>query len=66
MSTQFISVDANFKLKRKANGAQDVALASGNAYFVPNEQYKALLADPKHRKEIEVRHRRPVRTTSYS
>ena len=53
--TQFISVDANFKLKRKANGAQDIALAPGYAYFVPTSDYLAIISDPKHAREIEVR-----------
>jgi hypothetical protein len=55
--TQFIAVDANFKLKRKANGVQDVALAPGFAYFVASAEYKELLSDPKHLREVEVSRR---------
>lgn len=41
--TQFYAVDANFKLKMKAHGYQDVALADGLAYFVETKHFKDTL-----------------------
>ncbi|KAH8109623.1 hypothetical protein DFH11DRAFT_1469634, partial [Phellopilus nigrolimitatus] len=39
--TQFIAVDANFKLKSKDRGLRDIELAPGWVYFVNEEQYQA-------------------------
>jgi hypothetical protein len=43
--TLFISADGNFKLQRnnKREDPDDFALNDGNAYFVPNDDYKAYM-----------------------
>lgn len=43
----FLGLDANFRLKRKdvSSDRRDNSLSSGWSYFVPNEQYKAHLAN---------------------
>lgn len=51
--TQFLAVDANFKLKLKDRGFQDIELAPGWAYFVEEESYQD--AVNKLRDETEVR-----------
>lgn len=38
-----VALDANFKLKLKAHGHQDVALAAGYAYFVCGAPYADVL-----------------------
>ncbi|KAI0057483.1 hypothetical protein BV25DRAFT_1812316 [Artomyces pyxidatus] len=47
------SMDANFKLKLKNRGLDDVQLAPGWAYFVPPEPYKEHL--DKHKDEVEMK-----------
>lgn len=41
--TQFLAVDANFKLKSKSRGISDPELAPGWSYFVNEEQYQAFI-----------------------
>ncbi|KAI0062049.1 hypothetical protein BV25DRAFT_1870510 [Artomyces pyxidatus] len=47
------SMDANFKLKLKNRGLDDVELAPGWAYFVPNKPYQEHV--DKHKDEVEMK-----------
>lgn len=39
----FFAIDACFKLKQKAHGYNDVPLADGLAYIVPQDHYREVL-----------------------
>ena len=41
--TQFLAIDANFKLKSKDHGISDPELALGWSYFVHEEDYQAFI-----------------------
>ena len=50
--TQFIAVDANFKLKLKNRRINDPELGSGWSYFVENSPYTRHIANNPHDKEV--------------
>ncbi len=47
-----LSLDANFRLKSKERGIQDVTLGSGYAYLVEGERFKSHLALSSHAVEV--------------
>lgn len=53
-----LAIDANFKLKRKAHGHDDIELGEGWGYFVPNVPYKAFTDRFKDEEEVRTMLRR--------
>ena len=50
--TQYLEMDANFKLKLKERGFKDVELAPGWAYFVEEAEYLRVISE--HTEDVEV------------
>jgi hypothetical protein len=60
--TQFVAVDANFRLKLKNRRLKDVELSSGWAYYVEPSEYEKYLR--KHSADLEVSTYRSTRIRS--
>lgn len=52
--TQFLAVDANFKLKLKDRGLKDVELSPGWAYFVEEDTYQSVVGSFADETEVRV------------
>jgi hypothetical protein len=52
LNTQFIAMDANFKLKSKARNIRDEELSSGGAYFVEASVFEEHVKNAIHYKEV--------------
>lgn len=58
-----LSLDANFRLKCKDRGINDVRLGDGYAYLVKEEQFKTHIAASSHAVEVG-RFHRPVQNSN--
>ena len=52
--SQFIAVDANFKLKLKNRRIDDPELGSGWSYFVENSQYTSHITKNPREKDVHI------------
>jgi hypothetical protein len=50
--TQFLAIDANFKLRLKERGINDPELSPGWAYFVQEEGYQNFIKDHVDQPEV--------------
>jgi hypothetical protein len=58
--TLYIAIDGNFKLKGKNRCLQDVELMPGWGAFVPEEEYKAHIANYVDQPEVRVQYRKSL------
>ncbi len=47
-----LSLDANFRLKRKERGIKDVRLGNGYAYLVEEDRFKSHISNSSHAVEV--------------
>lgn len=52
MYVLFLMLDANFRLKSKDRGFEDIELSEGWSYFVPNSRYTGFMGKFKDQNEV--------------